>query len=107
MAPDQRLDRAERVLILMIKAGDRARREWREKHDQLVAMQIRHGEEWRAESRAMDEKINILIHTQMETSEQMKGLAASRAELQAALKALAASQVKTERALRVFLSRRR
>jgi tRNA uridine 5-carbamoylmethylation protein Kti12 len=47
MTPDQRLDRVERILILFAKAGRRERQK----------------------SREQDEKINILIQTQMETSD--------------------------------------
>jgi hypothetical protein len=96
MTPEQRLDRAERILKLMIKAGGRARREWREKVNILIDVQIRDAEEWRARSRAHDEKINILIDSQMETSEAVKGLATGQAEL-------AKSQKLTDQALRGFI----
>lgn len=56
MTPEQRLDRAERLIMLMAKAGRRARREW-------------------------GEKVNILINAQIETEAQIKGLAAGQAEL--------------------------
>ena len=52
MTPEQRLDRMERVVKLMIKAGFRARRQ----------------------SREQDQKINILIQYQMETSEQIRAI---------------------------------
>jgi hypothetical protein len=81
MTPEQRLDRTERILKLMIKGGERARREWREKVNILIDAQTRDAEEWRARSRAQDEKINILIHSQMEASEAVRGLATGQAEL--------------------------
>ena len=52
MTPDQRLDRAERMLILFVKAGRRARK-------------------------ASREQINMLIQAQMETSEYIKRLGAN------------------------------
>ena len=53
MTPEERFKRIERVLGRFAVAGRKAR------------------SEWRLRSREQDEKINILIHTQMETSEQM------------------------------------
>ena len=50
MTPEQRLDRAERILLLTIRAGRRARKEW-------------------------NEKVNILINAQIETEEAMRELA--------------------------------
>ncbi len=49
MTPEQRLNRIERILGLFVREGRRL-------HEQ---------------SREQNEKINILIHTQMETSEQI------------------------------------
>lgn len=60
MTPELRLDRAERVLMLIIKAGYRARQQ----------------------SRAQDEKINILIDSQIKTDEQIKSLREGQAALQ-------------------------
>jgi hypothetical protein len=53
MTSEQRLDRIERILTLFVKAGRRARKQ----------------------SREQDERISIIIKTQMETEEIMKGLA--------------------------------
>ena len=69
MTPEQRLDRVERILGLFAKEGRR----------------------WRVRSREQDEKINILIQTQMETSEQINKLTAS--------------QRLTDQALRAFIER--
>lgn len=52
MTPEQRLDRLERIVRLMIKAGLRARRH----------------------SRQQDEKINILIAAQMKNEARFAGL---------------------------------
>lgn len=93
MTPEQRLDRAERILVMMAKIGRQTRREWRDKLNILIDMQIRNEEERKVASREQDEKINILIHTQTETTEQIK--------------ALSLSQQKTDEALRAFLDRSR
>ena len=65
MIPERRLDRAERLLLLVIKAGDRERREWRQR------------------SREQEEKLNIAINAHIEHVEQMDkrfALAAERME---------------------------
>src|SRR5215204_6127684 len=49
MTPEQRLDRVERILGYFVREGRR----------------------WRVRSREQDEKINILIQSQMETTEQI------------------------------------
>ena len=54
MTPEQRLDRVERVLGYFVKEGRR----------------------WRVRSRAQNEKINILIQAQMDTSAMINRLAA-------------------------------
>src|SRR5262245_52944335 len=86
MTPEQRLDRLERVVKLMIKAGLRARQQ----------------------SREQNEKINILIHSQMRTSEQIDRFSLkteeAKAETDKALKTLAAGQAKTDEALRAFIN---
>ena len=92
MTPEQRLDRVERILTLFVNAGRRVRGEYRH------------------QSREHDEKINILIQTQMDTEEIMKRLAVSQAETEATMKRLAASQAElsesqklTDQALRRFI----
>ena len=79
MTPEQRLDRAERVLVMFVNAGRKARSEWRK------------------ESRELDERIKMLIQAQMETTAQIKGLAAGQAEL-------TESQKLTDQALRAFIN---
>jgi len=81
MTPDQRLDRAERMLILFVKAGRRARKA----------------------SREQDQKINILVQAQMETTEQIKGLAAGHAKAESEMAELRNSQKLTDEALRAFI----
>ena len=78
MTPELRLDRAERLLVLIVKAGYRARQQ----------------------SRAQDEKINILIDSQMKTDEQIKGLRAAQARTDKVMAELAEEHKATERSLR-------
>ena len=131
MRPEQRLDRAERILVMMANAGRRARQEWREQSREqnekiniLINMHIQNEEQWRAESHALDEKINILIHTQMETSEQIKqtseqikqtseqikqtseqisGLAAGQTRSEKEMAELREAQKLTDKTLRAFI----
>jgi len=70
MTPEQRLDRTERIVILMAKAGYRARKEMRQ-----------YAREHAERMREQDENIHMLIQAQMETTEQIKGLAAGQARL--------------------------
>ena len=79
MTPEQRLRRLERVTKMLINKGRRARSEWRE------------------QSREQAEKINILIHMQMKTDEQIQKQAVAQAEL-------TKSQDRTDRALRAFIN---
>ena len=79
MTPEQRLDRAERILTLFVNAGRRAR-----KH-----------------SREQDAKINILIQSQMETTEQIKRLAENTDKEMAELRR---SQELTQETLRAFIN---
>lgn len=75
MTPEQRIARAERMLTMFVRAGRRYRTVFRAQH------------------REMNEKINILINTQIETSELLKGTDQQ-------IQSLTASQVKTDDALR-------
>jgi seryl-tRNA synthetase len=76
---DQRLDRLERIVRLMIKAGLRARRQ----------------------SREQGEKIDILIDSQIKTDERLAALSAKTDERFAAL---AAAQESTEQQLKSFMA---
>ena len=82
MTPEQRLDRAERMLMLFVSAGRRARKQ----------------------SREQDERISIIIKTQMETEEIMKGLALGQARINQEMAELAKSQRLTDQALRAFIN---
>ena len=96
MTPEQRLDRVERILTSMAVAGRKARSEFRQNINLLISMHNQNEEHWRAKSDELNEKINILIHAQMKTTEQISGLAAGQAELKE-------SQKLTEKSLRAFI----
>jgi hypothetical protein len=78
MTPEQRLDRAEYILVRLAKSGREARTEFRQ-------------------------KINILINAQMDTDELIKGLAVGQARLNYEMAELAKSQRLTDQALRAFI----
>jgi hypothetical protein len=100
MTPEQRLDRAERILVTMAKSGRRARSEWGQKVNMLIEGQLRHDEA----SREHDEMIKMLIQAQMETSEQIKGLSAGHAKIEKLHAELAESHKLTDQALRTHLN---
>ena len=83
MTPEQRLDRTERILMLMVRAGRRARKEWNEKVNILIDAQLRNEAAWRAESKAINEQLKVLAVAQAE---------------------LTKSQKLTDRALRAFIN---
>ena len=83
MTPEQRLDRVERILTLFVRAGRRSRSEWRK------------------EAREQDDRINILIQSQMETTDQIKRLASNTEKEIAELRR---SQKLTDQALRAFIN---
>ena len=89
MTQEQRLDRLERIVKLMIKAGLRARREGRqqdEKINMLVNLHIENEERFAklAEARSeQDERINILLNSQIKTDERFAKTEDKFAESQA------------------------
>jgi hypothetical protein len=89
MTPEQRLDRAERILVRMVEAGRRTRSEWQYKINSLVDAQIRHEAQWRIESEKIDE--------------QLKEVATAQARNDIAIARLAKSHELTEKALRAFI----
>jgi hypothetical protein len=84
MTPEQRLDRAERILLATIKAGRRAHSDWQYKINSLINAQIRHEEQSRIKAAEVDE--------------QLKEVAAAQARL-------SESHELTEKALRDFIER--
>ncbi len=108
MTPDQRLDRVERILILFVNAGRRTRGEWHarsreqdEKINILIQSQMETRGEWRTRSREQDEKLNILIQSQMEATEQIKSMAARHDK---DIIELREAQKLTDKALRAFIN---
>ena len=89
MTPEQRLDRAERILIAMVKSGRRTRSEWQYKINSLIDAQIKH----EAESRMRSAKID----------EQLRENAVAQAENRRAIAELRESQKLTDKALRTFI----
>ena len=75
MTPEQRLERVERILGLFAREGRR----------------------WRVQKREQDEKINILIQAQIETTEQINKLAQTTHD------ELRRSQELTQQTLRTFI----
>ena len=97
MTPEQRFKRVERILARLATRGRKTRSDFRDKINILIDAQIRseevwlrHKEEWRAESRAINEQIKA-------TDEQIKNVALAQAEL-------TKSQKLTDRALRDFIN---
>ena len=93
MTPEQRLDRVERILTSMAVAGRKARSEFRQNINILIGMHAQNEEHWRAQSDELNEKINILIHAQMETTQQINKLTKS--------------QIQTDQTLIDFIDRHR
>lgn len=89
MTPEQRLDRAERILVAMIKSGRRTRSEWQYKINSLIDAQIKDEAAWRLRSAKIDEQL-------MEN-------AAGQAENRKAIAELRESQKLTDNALRAFI----
>ena len=89
LTPEQRLDRAERILIATIKSGRRTRSEWRFKINSLIDAQIRDEAEWRVRTAKIDE--------------QLRQNAAGQAENQKAIAELRESQKLTDKALQAFI----
>jgi hypothetical protein len=93
MTPEQRLDRAERILIATIKSGRRTRSEWRYKINSLIDAQIRHEAESRIRSAKIDEQL----------SEHRKAMAELRESQRESIAELRESQKLTDKALRSFI----
>ena len=100
---EQRIARAERVLKMFVRRGRKYRSEFREDIAILIHTQMRDNREWRARKREIDERINILINSQIATDEQIQALTASQAKTDEALDRLISSQAKTDEALRRFI----
>jgi len=96
MTPEQRLNRVERLLGLFVKEGRRMREQSREQNGRintLIYMSERDREVRQVESHEINEKINILIDSQLE----------ARAIHDKEMAELRKSQSETDRRLRAFL----
>lgn len=72
MTPEQRLDRAEYILVRLAKTGREARTEFREKINILIDAHIRNQAAWRSESHAINEQIKALAVAQAELTKSQK-----------------------------------
>ena len=84
MTDEQRLDRMERIVKLLIKAGLRARqqgreqaREQNEKINILIDSQIRTDERLAASAAKTDERFAAMVAVQESTGKQLQSLAAT------------------------------
>ena len=104
MTPDQRLDRVERILILFVNAGRKTRGQWhtrsREQDDKINIL-IQSQMETTEQIKSQDEKINILIQSQIEATEQIKAMGARHDKDMVELRE---SQKLTDKALRAFIN---
>jgi len=96
MTPEQRLDRAERILIAMVKSGRRTRSEWQYKINSLIDAQIRDEAAWRLRSAKIDEQLRENAVGQAENRRAI-------AELRESQNDLKESQKLTDQALRTFI----
>ncbi|HEX5875698.1 MAG TPA: hypothetical protein VFY60_13710 [Pyrinomonadaceae bacterium] len=108
MTLEQRVRRAERMLVIMATSGRRTRSEWRYKINSLIHAQMMN----EAEGREQKQRIDMLIQTQLETSEQIRSMQKETSEQMRSLqketweqiRSLAAGQAKTDEALRAFIN---
>ena len=111
MTPEQRLDRAERILIAMVKSGRRTRSEWQYKINSLIDAQIRHEGESRMRTAKVDELLREVAVAQIENQKAIAELRESQKESIAELREsqkesiaeLKESQTLTDKALRTFI----
>jgi hypothetical protein len=96
LTPEQRLDRAERILIATIKSGRRTRSEWRFKINSLIDAQMRDEAEWRVRTAKIDEQLREVAVAQAENAKAIAELRESQAELKE-------SQKLTDKALRTYI----
>ena len=80
MTPEQRLDRAERILVRMAQSGRRSRSEFRYKINSLIDAQIKHDARFQAHTEEFDREMRELAAIQRENSEQIASLIASQSK---------------------------
>ena len=103
MTPEQRLDRAERILIAMVKSGRRTRSEWQYKINSLIDAQITHEATWRIESAKIDTQLMEVAVAQAQNEKAIAELAESQKVTQKSIAELTESQKLTDKALRAFI----
>lgn len=117
MTPEQRLDRVERILGLFAREGRQQRvrsREQDERINILIHMHERDREMRQADSRGLNEKIYILINSQMDLRSTVKDLSSTVKDLAVAqsegrtihdkeMAELRKAQSETDRSMRAFL----
>jgi ribonucleotide monophosphatase NagD (HAD superfamily) len=94
----------ERILILFVNAGRKTRGQWhtrsREQDDKINIL-IQSQMETTEQIKSQDEKINILIQSQIEATEQIKAMGARHDKDMVELRE---SQKLTDKALRAFIN---
>ena len=99
MSSEQRLDRLERIAMLMARAGLRVRREQNEKINIIIDAQIKNEDRFAQN----EERFARLAEAHAETEKVVKALAASHKELAASHKELALSQKHTDERLSTLI----
>jgi hypothetical protein len=102
MTGEQRLDRLERIVKLMIKAGVRARQQSREQDEKiniLIDMQMRSEERLRRDEERLMKNEEGLVALSAKTDERFAAMAAAQASLDETLKSFMATveRIITER----------
>jgi uncharacterized phage infection (PIP) family protein YhgE len=96
---EERLDRWERIAMLMARAGLRVRREQNEKINIIIDAQIKHEDRFAQN----EERFAKLAESQKLTDERFKQLAESQKELAESQKELAESQKLTDQGLNALI----
>ena len=103
MTPEQRLDRAERILIAMVKSGRRTRSEWQSKINSLIDAQIQDEAAWRLRSAKIDEQLMENAAGQAENRKAIAELRESQKLTEKSIVELTDSQKLTDQALRALI----
>ncbi len=99
MTSGERLDRLERIAMLMARAGLRVRRKQNEKINIIIDAQIKNEDRFAQN----EERFAKLAEAQQLTDQRFKELAESQKELAASQKELAESQKLTDQSLNALI----
>src|SRR6266849_3868582 len=99
MTSEERLDRLERIAMLMTRAGLRVRREQNEKINIIIDAQIKNEDRFAQN----EERFAKLAEAQQLTDQRFKELAESQKELAESQKELAESQKLTDQSLNALI----